>query len=143
MSKQRRRTKRFLRRCLYELSGDLGASSQYWFSDWPHAGDRRHLPVICRSIYPGYYSVHRCYRLPLITLPVEFDASRRALKLIDQLGILPGEGIRPPHYPLLAFHLFNKSTHGIEIDVAIGGVSQFPRNHAFGGYYGDVGAFRP
>ena len=27
----------------------------------------------------------------LITLPVEFDASRRALKLIDQLGILQGE----------------------------------------------------
>lgn len=27
----------------------------------------------------------------LITLPVEFDASRRALKLIDELGILQGE----------------------------------------------------
>ncbi|WP_204105587.1 MULTISPECIES: zinc metallopeptidase [Spirulina sp. CCY15215] len=27
----------------------------------------------------------------LVTLPVEFDASRRALKLIDQLGILQGE----------------------------------------------------
>ena len=27
----------------------------------------------------------------LVTLPVEFDASRRALKIIDDLGILQGE----------------------------------------------------
>jgi Zn-dependent membrane protease YugP len=27
----------------------------------------------------------------LVTLPVEFDASNRALKLIDELGILQGE----------------------------------------------------
>ncbi|MDJ0582453.1 MAG: zinc metallopeptidase [Crocosphaera sp.] len=27
----------------------------------------------------------------LVTLPVEFDASRRALKLIDKFGILQGE----------------------------------------------------
>jgi hypothetical protein len=27
----------------------------------------------------------------LVTLPVEFDASRRALRLIDELGILQGE----------------------------------------------------
>ena len=36
-------------------------------------------------LFLGVISFH------LITLPVEFDASRRALKLIDELGILQGE----------------------------------------------------
>lgn len=37
------------------------------------------------ALFLGVISFH------IITLPVEFDASRRALKLIDELGILQGE----------------------------------------------------
>ncbi|MEO0927227.1 MAG: zinc metallopeptidase, partial [Cyanobacteria bacterium J06643_13] len=43
------------------------------------------------AIYIGIALFLGVIAFHVITLPVEFDASRRALRLIDELGILQGE----------------------------------------------------
>ncbi len=61
------------------------SSSKYGFGSLGSSNVQRWVSPFKES---SYLQVEECQ---IVTLPVEFDASNRALRLIDELGILQGE----------------------------------------------------